>query len=209
MKAAGLSSAELVCHHDMWDFLAGMASGHPHFRTPPAVDAMQSGQVQDLPVGPVPHRPPDPVLWESRENATVLDADWALAATAYDRITHGLDAVTSQPGQRTVRISLEDGIRPDPDDQTATTAPAEGTPPNAEADNTPAGARAPAGDTERETAREETQHGDPTGRDSRRTKERRRGRTARARHGRRRPTRPPTTRRPQNRPHDPRPRRHT
>ena len=150
MKAAGLSSAELVCHHDMWDFLAGMASGHPHFRTPPAVHAMQSGQVRTFLSGRsliallI-------VLWESRENATVLDADWALAATAYDRITHGLDAVTSQPGQRTVRISLEDGIRPDPDDQTATTAPAEGTPPAdpAEADNTPAG------DTEHETAREE------------------------------------------------------
>ena len=207
MKAAGLSSAELVCHHDMWDFLAGMASGHPHFRTPPAVDAMQSGQVRTFLSGRslvallI-------VLWESRENATVLDADWALAATAYDRITHGLDAVTSQPGQRTVRMSLEDGIRRDPDDQTATTAPAEGTPPNTETDNTPAGARAPAGDTEHETAREG--HNTETPRAA--TAEERRSAAeielhALAMEDAAQLT--PRQRGVRNRPHDPRPRRHT
>ncbi|MGW1842860.1 hypothetical protein [Streptomyces sp. NPDC001966] len=47
-------------------------------------------------------------LWDTRDAAEFLTADWALAATAYDRFANELDTV-GKGTQHTVRITLDDG----------------------------------------------------------------------------------------------------
>ncbi|MER8091562.1 hypothetical protein ACFVZR_33890 [Streptomyces sp. NPDC058316] len=45
---------------------------------------------------------------DTRDKAEFLTADWALAATAYDRFANELDTV-DRGTQQTVRITLDDG----------------------------------------------------------------------------------------------------
>lgn len=47
-------------------------------------------------------------LWNTRDKAEFLTADWALAATAYDRFATGPDTV-GRGTQHMVRITLDDG----------------------------------------------------------------------------------------------------
>ncbi|MEV7547819.1 hypothetical protein [Streptomyces sp. NPDC089915] len=47
-------------------------------------------------------------LWNTRTTATVLEADWALAATAYNRIAAELAGATV--AGETIRITLDDGL---------------------------------------------------------------------------------------------------
>ncbi|MEU0308589.1 hypothetical protein ABZ259_20145 [Streptomyces cyaneofuscatus] len=47
-------------------------------------------------------------LWDTRHTTTPLEADWALATTAYNRIAAELTAVDGE-GQ-TIRIVLDDGL---------------------------------------------------------------------------------------------------
>ncbi|WP_239476256.1 hypothetical protein [Streptomyces sp. CS090A] len=47
-------------------------------------------------------------LWDTRSTATPLEADWALATTAYNRIAADLTTVNGE-GQ-TLRIVLNDGL---------------------------------------------------------------------------------------------------
>ncbi|MFF7580974.1 hypothetical protein ACFZBE_39385 [Streptomyces sp. NPDC008061] len=112
MKAAGVAFAELVCHRDTWEYLTGLSTNQTHFRTPPSVDDVKDGRVQAALSG----RSLIALLialWETRDKAEPLTADWALAATAYSRIAAELDTVTTGTGQRTVRITLDDGIHTD------------------------------------------------------------------------------------------------
>lgn len=85
MKAAGVAFAELVCHRDTWEYLTGLSTNQTHFRTPPSVDDVKDGRVQAALSG----RSLIALLialWETRDQAEPLTADWALAATAYSRI---------------------------------------------------------------------------------------------------------------------------
>ncbi|MFD5065741.1 hypothetical protein [Streptomyces sp. NPDC058394] len=112
MKAAGVAFAELVCHRDTWEYLTGLSTNQTHFRIPPSVDDVKDGRVQAALSG----RSLIALLitlWETRDQAEPLTADWALAATAYSRIATELDTVTTGTGQRTVRITLDDGIHTD------------------------------------------------------------------------------------------------
>ncbi|MEU6895547.1 hypothetical protein ABZ934_28005 [Streptomyces sp. NPDC046557] len=107
LKAAGVASAELVLHRDTWEFLSALAVDHGHFRTPPAVEDVKEGRIQAALSG----RSLIAVLielWNTRTTATVLEADWALATTAYNRIADGL-AGTTHSGE-TIRITLDDGL---------------------------------------------------------------------------------------------------
>ncbi|MGW2411788.1 hypothetical protein ACWCV5_06295 [Streptomyces tubercidicus] len=111
LKAAGVASAELVLHRDTWEFLTTLAVGQPHFRTPPAVEDAQHGRVQTALSG----RSLIAVLialWETRTNTSPLQADWALATTAYLRMAGRLSAVTGSG--ITIRIVLDDGIEHTP-----------------------------------------------------------------------------------------------
>ncbi|MEW1699427.1 hypothetical protein [Streptomyces sp. NPDC091278] len=105
LRAAGVASAEVVAHRHTWEWLAALAAGHDHFRTPPAVDDLPDGRIRTTVSGRsliallI-------VLWETRENSG-LDGDWALASTAYQRAATALAGVTGQG--RTIRIVLDDG----------------------------------------------------------------------------------------------------
>ncbi|MCX5380421.1 hypothetical protein [Streptomyces sp. NBC_00091] len=107
LKAAGVASAELVLHRDTWEFLSSLAVDHSHFRTPPAVEDVKEGRIQAALSG----RSLIAVLielWNTRTTATVLEADWALATTAYNRIAAGLAGATGSG--ETIRITLDDGL---------------------------------------------------------------------------------------------------
>ncbi|MFJ6493683.1 hypothetical protein [Streptomyces californicus] len=107
LKAAGVATAELVAHRDTWEWLSALAVDHPHFRTPPGVEDVKEGRVQTVLSG----RSLIALLiklWETRRTAAPLEADWALATTAYDRIATELTGVRGE-GQ-TIRIVLDDGL---------------------------------------------------------------------------------------------------
>ncbi|MEV6439602.1 hypothetical protein [Streptomyces anulatus] len=107
LKAAGVASADLIAHRDTWEWLTALAVDHPHFRTPPSVEDVKEGRVQTVLSG----RSLIGLLiklWETRSTTTPLDADWALATTAYNRIAAELTAVDGE-GQ-TIRIVLDDGL---------------------------------------------------------------------------------------------------
>ncbi|MGW3168416.1 hypothetical protein ACWC9Q_37895 [Streptomyces sp. NPDC001142] len=107
MKAAGVALAELVCHRDTWEYLTGLSTNQTHFRTPPNVDDIKDGRVRVALSG----RSLIALLialWNTRDQAEFLTADWALAATAYDRFADELDTV-ERGTQHTVRITLDDG----------------------------------------------------------------------------------------------------
>lgn len=107
LKAAGVASGELIAHRDTWEWLTARAVGHGHFRTPPAVEDNGEGRVRTVLSG----RSLIALLielWNTRAAMSPLEADWALAITAYNRIAGKLAEVTGQ-GQ-TIRIVLDDGL---------------------------------------------------------------------------------------------------
>ncbi|WP_187412846.1 hypothetical protein [Streptomyces sp. WAC01526] len=113
LKAAGVASAELVAHRDTWEWLAALAVDHGHFRTPTAVEDIKEGRVQTVLSG----RSLIALLielWSTRSTATPLEADWALATTAYHRIAAELADVAGQG--ETIRIVLDDGLPHSADD---------------------------------------------------------------------------------------------
>ncbi|MEU4259396.1 hypothetical protein AB0B42_27915 [Streptomyces fradiae] len=106
LKAAGVATVELLAHRDTWEWLAALAADHDHFRTPPAVEDVKEGRVRTVLSG----RSLIAVLiklWATRADAAPLEANWAMATTAYHRVADGLADVTGR-GQ-TVRIVLDDG----------------------------------------------------------------------------------------------------
>ncbi|MEU9853518.1 hypothetical protein [Streptomyces sp. NPDC047974] len=108
LRAAGVASVEVVAHRDTWEWLAGLATDHPHFHTPPAVEDVKDGRVQTVLSG----RSLIALLielWNTRSGAAALGAEWALAMTTYDRIARQLSAVTGDG--ETIRIVLDDGTR--------------------------------------------------------------------------------------------------
>ncbi|MEE1736406.1 hypothetical protein PUR49_07815 [Streptomyces sp. BE147] len=107
LKAAGVASVDLIAHRDTWEWLTALAVDHPHFRTPPSVEDVKEGRVETVLSG----RSLIGMLiklWDTRSTTTPLDADWALATTAYNRIAAELTAVDGE-GQ-TIRIVLDDGL---------------------------------------------------------------------------------------------------
>ncbi|MFB8106884.1 hypothetical protein ACFC3O_29410 [Streptomyces sp. NPDC056007] len=107
LKAAGVASVDLVAHRDTWEWLTALAVDHDHFRTPPSVEDVKEGRVQTVLSG----RSLIALLiklWDIRSTAAPLEADWALATTAYNRIATDLTGVDGQ-GQ-TIRIVLDDGL---------------------------------------------------------------------------------------------------
>ncbi|WP_254667950.1 hypothetical protein [Streptomyces griseus] len=113
LKAAGVASVDLVAHRDTWEWLTALAVDHDHFRTPPSVEDVKEGRVQTVLSG----RSLIGLLiklWDTRSAATPLEADWALATTAYNRIAADLTAVDGE-GQ-TIRIVLDDGLPHAPGD---------------------------------------------------------------------------------------------
>ncbi|MFC9191708.1 hypothetical protein [Streptomyces cyaneofuscatus] len=97
----------LIAHRDTWEWLTALAVDYDHFRTPPSVEDVKEGRVQTVLSG----RSLIGLLiklWDTRHTTTPLEADWALATTAYNRIAAELTAVDGE-GQ-TIRIVLDDGL---------------------------------------------------------------------------------------------------
>ncbi len=104
-QAARISSASLVCHRDVWEFVAGQAGSHPHFRMPPQLvdrgEGRVSVQVSGRSLIAVPI-----CLFDTHHAAGEGDGDWALALTTYRRIDAALASLT-EDGQP-VTIVLDD-----------------------------------------------------------------------------------------------------
>ncbi|MFD3649636.1 hypothetical protein ACFWVT_31905 [Streptomyces cyaneofuscatus] len=108
-----MASVDLVVHRDTWEWLTALAVDHDHFRTPPSVEDVKEGRVQTV----LPGRSLIALLiklWDTRHTTTPLEADWALATTAYNRIAADLTSVNGE-GQ-TIRIVLDDGLPHTADD---------------------------------------------------------------------------------------------
>ncbi|MFF9322630.1 hypothetical protein ACF1BP_34765 [Streptomyces sp. NPDC014735] len=105
MKAAGVALAELVCHRDTWEYLTGLSTDQTHFRTPPNVDDIKAGRVRVALSG----RSLIALLLalsDTHDQAEFLTADWALAATAYNRFPDALDTSTEEPSTQYASRSM-------------------------------------------------------------------------------------------------------
>ncbi|MGD9483229.1 hypothetical protein WDH52_08185 [Streptomyces sp. TRM70308] len=106
-RAAGVSSALLVCHRDLWEFVIGQAGRHPHFRLPAQLADRGEGRI----AADVSGRSLIGVLsslFTAWHTAPEGDADWALASTVYDRIAAGL--TTLGPRGEPVTLFLDDRV---------------------------------------------------------------------------------------------------
>ncbi|GAB2606292.1 hypothetical protein GCM10027168_43960 [Streptomyces capparidis] len=123
LRAAGVSSVEVTCHADMWEFVAARAADHPHFRMPRKVEDVDHGRVRTALSG----RSLIAVLvklWQTQQHtATELDADWALAMRLYQRVAAQLTAVHSGPNLAPAKIVLDDGITAKADEPDGPTEP--------------------------------------------------------------------------------------
>ncbi|XXZ52713.1 hypothetical protein AAGT00_34815 [Streptomyces cavourensis] len=113
VDGVGVASVDLIAHRDTWEWLTALAVDRDHFRTPPSVEDVKEGRIQTVLSG----RSLIGLLiklWDTRSTATPLEADWALATTAYNRIAAELTGVVGA-GQ-TIRIVLNDGLPPESGD---------------------------------------------------------------------------------------------
>lgn len=112
--AARISSADLRCHRDTWEFLTARTAGHPHFRVPPRV----TDEADERVFAPLSGRSLIALLI-SLHTVTSSNPDGSgdheLAATLYDRIEQRLTRLGPGEGER-VTIALDDRVTPEPDD---------------------------------------------------------------------------------------------
>ncbi|MFD4338050.1 hypothetical protein ACFWPP_12810 [Streptomyces anulatus] len=105
-QAAGISSAVLVCHRDLWELLSGWAGRHPHFRMPPQI----ADQGENRIAANISGRSLIAVLISLsrlRNTATEGDGDQELAEAVYQRIGNSLAALSPDDGPL-VTITLDD-----------------------------------------------------------------------------------------------------
>ncbi len=110
--AARVSSASLLCHRDLWEFITAHAGRHPHFRVPPQVAdegderiraALSGRSLIALLIS----------LHSIRRTPGHGDGDQELAATLYERIEQSLTRLS--PSGTPVTITLDDRTTPVPD----------------------------------------------------------------------------------------------
>ncbi|MFG2586352.1 hypothetical protein [Streptomyces malaysiensis] len=108
---ARVSSASLLCHRDIWEFITAHAGRHPHFRVPPQVAdegderiraALSGRSLIALLIS----------LHSTKRTASDGDGDRELAATLYERIEESLTGLT--PSGTPVTITLDDRTAPAP-----------------------------------------------------------------------------------------------
>ncbi|GAA2692400.1 hypothetical protein GCM10009864_78770 [Streptomyces lunalinharesii] len=137
--AARVSSASLLCHRDMWEFITAHAGRHPHFRVPPQVAdegeqriraALSGRSLISLLIS----------LHSIKHTANDGDGDRELATTVYERIEESLTGLSSSGNP--VTITLDDRT-------TAPTAPA--TASSTDVDDGPENTSTPPASTEQDT----------------------------------------------------------
>ncbi|MFE4628289.1 hypothetical protein [Streptomyces mirabilis] len=93
-QAARVSSAILICHRDMWEFITAHAGRHPHFRIPPQITGLGNERVSPTISG----RCLVAVLislYNIMHAAEEGDDDWELATTLYRCIRHRLTTLAA------------------------------------------------------------------------------------------------------------------
>ncbi|MEW1551821.1 hypothetical protein [Streptomyces tsukubensis] len=109
---ARVSSAGLLCHRDIWEFITAHAGRHPHFRVPPQVAdegderiraALSGRSLIALLIS----------LHSITHTASEGDGDRELATTIYERIAKSLTGLGASG--RPVTITLDDRTAPAPD----------------------------------------------------------------------------------------------
>ncbi|MFB7825337.1 hypothetical protein [Streptomyces hydrogenans] len=111
--AARISSADLRCHRDTWEFLTARTAGHPHFRVPPRV----TDEADERVFAPLSGRSLIALLISLHTVTSSTpdgSGDHELAATLYDRIKQRLTRLGPGEGER-VTIALDDRVTPEPD----------------------------------------------------------------------------------------------
>lgn len=125
--AARVSSASLLCHRDIWEFITAHAGRHPHFRVPPQVAAEGGERIRAALSG----RSLIALLislHSLKRTAADGDGDRELAATLYERIEESLTGLS--PGGEPVTITLDDRTPAAEDGTETDTEPdSTGTPP--------------------------------------------------------------------------------
>ncbi|MFD5898605.1 hypothetical protein [Streptomyces sp. NPDC060366] len=113
-QAARVSSVDLLCHRDVWEFITAEAGRHPHFRVPPQVAGEGGERVRAALSG----RSLIALLISLHavgHTARNGDGDQELATTLYERIAASLTGLT--PRGEPVTITLDD--RSFPSDEAA------------------------------------------------------------------------------------------
>ncbi|MFE1519587.1 hypothetical protein ACFW9I_22655 [[Kitasatospora] papulosa] len=119
-QAARVSSVDLLCHRDVWEFITAQAGRHQHFRVPPQVTAEGDERIRAAVSG----RSLIALLISLhavRHTARDGDGDQELAATLYKRIQARLAGLAAH-GQP-VTITLDDRSSPTSDDTSTDGAP--------------------------------------------------------------------------------------
>ncbi|WP_331762241.1 hypothetical protein OG524_36440 (plasmid) [Streptomyces sp. NBC_01520] len=119
-QAARVSSVDLLCHRDVWEFITAQAGRHQHFRVPPQVTAEGDERIRAAVSG----RSLIALLISLhavRHTARDGDGDQELAATLYKRIQARLAGLAAH-GQP-VTITLDDRSSPTSDDASADGVP--------------------------------------------------------------------------------------
>ncbi|WP_445520993.1 hypothetical protein [Streptomyces sp. NEAU-174] len=108
---ARVSSASLLCHRDIWEFITAHAGRHPHFRVPPQVADEEGERIRAALSG----RSLIALLislHSTKHTASDGDGDRELATTLYERIEESLTGLT--PSGKPVTITLDDRTAPVP-----------------------------------------------------------------------------------------------
>ncbi|MFJ6668974.1 hypothetical protein [Streptomyces sp. NPDC091383] len=126
--AARVSSASLLCHRDIWEFITAHAGRHPHFRVPPRVAdegderiraALSGRSLIALLIS----------LHSIKQTASDGDGDQELAATLYERIEESLSDLTLAGEPVTITLDDRTPSAPDAESRTEDDGGLEGTPP--------------------------------------------------------------------------------
>ncbi|GHG93125.1 hypothetical protein [Streptomyces rubradiris] len=126
--AARVSTASLLCHRDIWEFLTAHAGRHPHFRVPPHVTGEGGERIRAALSG----RSLIALLISLhaiKHTSGSGDGDQELAATLYERIENSLTGLA--PDGEPVTIALDDRAAPGPNTPAIeNSTPADGEPEN-------------------------------------------------------------------------------
>ncbi|MFI2240335.1 hypothetical protein [Streptomyces chrestomyceticus] len=107
LKAAQTGPVALICHREVWEFLAACAAGEEHFCFAYELTDEGDGRVRAMLSG----RSVIGALTALRRtrDASHLDGTWALASVLYSRIAETLRA-TARDGKRPPAVLLDDGV---------------------------------------------------------------------------------------------------